>query len=142
MVDARSTPPRAGDPSTSELVQRATEQVSKLVRDELALAKAELTKKGKHAGVGIGLFGGAGGLAFYGLGAAIATAIILLGLAVPLWLSALIITVLLFLTAGVLALVGRSQVKRAAPLQPTEATQGIKADVDAVKAAFKDRGRV
>ena len=78
MVDARNAaPPRAdADPSTAELVQRATEQVSRLVRDELALAKAELTQKGKHAGIGIGLFGGAGGLAFFGISVLIATAII------------------------------------------------------------------
>ncbi|MDI5942380.1 phage holin family protein, partial [Micromonospora sp. DH15] len=59
------------EPSTAELVQRATEQVSRLVRDELALARAELTQKGKHAGIGIGLFGGGGALALYGLGALI-----------------------------------------------------------------------
>ena len=56
--------------STAELVQRASEQVSRLVRDELALAKAELAEKGKHAGIGIGLFGGGGALALYGIGAA------------------------------------------------------------------------
>jgi hypothetical protein len=79
MVDARNAaaPPRAdADPTTAELVQRATEQVSRLVRDELALAKAELTHKAKHAGIGIGLFGGAGGLAFFGISVLIATAVI------------------------------------------------------------------
>jgi uncharacterized membrane protein YqjE len=141
MADARTTPPRAGDASMSELVQRATEQVSKLVHDELALAKAELTEKGKHAGVGIGLFGGAGGVAFYGLGALIATAIIALDLAFAAWLAALIVTVVLFLIAGVLALVGRSQVKRAVPLTPTAAVTSVRADVDTLTAAFRDRGQ-
>jgi hypothetical protein len=46
--------------STGELVQLASEQISRLVRDEIALAKAELTEKGKHAGIGIGLFSGSG----------------------------------------------------------------------------------
>ena len=58
-----STSRTGSEPSTAELVQRATEQVSRLVRDELALARAELTQKGKHAGIGIGLFGGGGVLA-------------------------------------------------------------------------------
>ncbi len=57
---------RVGEPSTSELVQRASEQITRLIRDEFALAKAELTEKGKHAGVGVGLFGGGGALASVG----------------------------------------------------------------------------
>src|SRR4051812_50167699 len=72
----RATPVRPeAEPSTSELVQRASEQISRLVRDELALAKAELTEKGKHAGIGVGLFGGGGALALYGPGGLFATAI-------------------------------------------------------------------
>ena len=93
-------------------MQRATEQVSRLVRDELALARAELTQKGKHAGIGIGLFGGGGALAFFGLGALVATAILLLDLVLPAWAAALIVAVALFLVAGILALVGKKQVSR------------------------------
>src|SRR3954465_8955488 len=81
------------DQSTAELVQRASEQITRLVRDEIALAKAELTEKGKHAGIGIGLFGGGGVLAMYGVGALIATLIVVFDLFLPLWLAALIITV-------------------------------------------------
>src|SRR4051794_11098159 len=109
-------PPRSGaDQSTSELVQRASEQISRLVRDELALAKAELAEKGKHAGVGVGLFGGGGAVALYGLGALIAAAILGLANAVPAWLSALIVAVVLFAVAGALALIGRKQVSKAVP---------------------------
>ncbi|MEU5938077.1 phage holin family protein [Micromonospora sp. NPDC047548] len=129
------------EPSTAELVQRATEQVSRLVRDELALARAELTQKGKHAGIGIGLFGGGGALALYGLGALVAAAVLLLALAMPAWLAALIVAVALFLLAGVLALVGKKQVSRAVPPVPASTVQSVRADVDVVTAAVKDRGR-
>jgi hypothetical protein len=133
---------RAGsEPSTAELVQRATEQISRLVRDELALARAELTQKGKRAGLGIGLFGGAGGLALFGLGALVAAAILLLALVLPGWAAALIVAVLLFAVAGVLALVGRRQVGHAVPPVPTATVRSVRADVDTIAAAVKDRGR-
>jgi len=129
------------DQSTSELVQRASEQITTLVRDEIALAKAELTEKGKHAGIGIGLFGGGGVLALYGVGALIATLIIVFSLFLDLWLASLIVTVLLFLVAGILALVGKKQVTKAIPPEPKEAIESVKADVDEVKHAVQDRSR-
>jgi uncharacterized membrane protein YqjE len=125
------------DQSTSELVQRASEQITRLVRDEIALAKAELTEKGKHAGIGVGLFGGGGVLALYGVGALIATLIIVFDLFLPLWLAALIVTVVLFAIAGILALLGKKQVTRATPPEPAEAVASVKADVDEVKHAVK-----
>lgn len=126
--------------STAELVQTASEQLSRLVRDEIALAKAELAEKGKHAGIGIGLFGGGGVLVFYGVGAAIATLIIVFDLFLPLWLAALIWTVALFLLAGILGLIGKSQVSKASPPEPTAAIESMKADVDEVKQAVRSRG--
>jgi uncharacterized membrane protein YqjE len=129
------------DQSTSELVQRASEQITTLVRDEIALAKVELMEKGKHAGIGVGLFGGGGVLALYGTGALIATLIIVFDLFLPLWLAALIITVVLFAVAGVLALLGKKQVSKATPPEPHEAIESVKADVDEVKHAVKDRSR-
>jgi uncharacterized membrane protein YqjE len=135
-------PPRpVTDQSVSELVQRASEQITTLVRDEIALAKAELTEKGKHAGKGVGLFGGGGVLALYGLGALIATLIIVLDLMMPLWAAALIMTVVLFAVAGVLALLGKKQVTQAVPPQPEAAIRSTKADVDEVKHAVRDRSR-
>jgi len=127
--------------STAELIQRATEQVSRLVRDEIALAKAELAEKGKHAGIGIGLFGGGGVLALYGTGAAVATLIIVFDLFLPLWLAALIVTVVLFLLAGILALIGKNQFTKAVPPEPAAAIESVKADVDEVKQAVKERSR-
>jgi uncharacterized membrane protein YqjE len=125
------------DQSTSELVQRASEQITRLVRDEIALAKAELTEKGKHAGIGVGLFGGGGVLAMYGVGALIATLIIVFDLFLQLWLAALIVTVLLFAVAGILALLGKKQVTKATPPEPQEAVASVKADVDEVKHAVR-----
>ncbi|GAA1592415.1 phage holin family protein [Actinoplanes couchii] len=127
--------------STAELVQRASEQLSRLVRDEITLAKAELAEKGKRAGIGAGLFGGAGVLAMYGVGAAIATGVIALDLILPLWAAALIVTVLLFAIAGVLALLGKKQVEKAVPPEPSAAIESVKADVDEVKHAVKERSR-
>jgi len=129
------------DQSTSELVQRASEQITRLVRDEIALAKAELAEKGKHAGVGVGLFGGGGVLALYGVGAMVATLIIVFDLFLPLWLAALIVTLVLFAVAGILALLGKNQVNKAVPAEPSEAVASVKADVDEVKHAVKDRGK-
>jgi uncharacterized membrane protein YqjE len=129
------------DQSTAELVQRASEQLTRLVRDEIALAKAELAEKGKHAGIGIGLFGGSGVLAMYGVGALIATLILVLDLFLALWLAALIVTAALFLVAGILALIGKNQVGKAVPPQPQEAVTSVKADVDEVRHAVQDRSR-
>ncbi|HET6480480.1 MAG TPA: phage holin family protein, partial [Actinoplanes sp.] len=100
--------------------------------------KAELAEKGKHAGIGVGLFGGSGVFAMYGVGALIATLIIVFNLFLDLWLAALIITVALFLIAGVLALIGKNQVTKAVPPEPTAAVASVKADVDAVKHAVKE----
>ncbi|RKN35311.1 phage holin family protein [Micromonospora musae] len=140
LADAR-TSRNGSEPSTAELVQRATEQLSRLVRDELALARVELTKKGKHAGIGIGLFGGGGALAFYGLGVLVITAVLLLDLVLPAWAAALIIGVGLFLLAGILAIVGKQQVSRAVPPVPAVTVRSVRADMDVLAAAVKDRRR-
>jgi uncharacterized membrane protein YqjE len=127
--------------STGELVSRLSEQVSTLVKDELALARAELVEKGKRAGAGAGLLGGTAVLALYGVGALIATAILLLDLVWPAWLAALVVAVVIFLIAGVLAMIGRKEVKQATPPLPEAAKESVVADVDAVKTAVKDGRR-
>ncbi|HEY9349805.1 MAG TPA: phage holin family protein [Acidothermales bacterium] len=123
----------ASDASTAELVSRLGEQVSTLIRSELRLAQVELQEKGKRAGIGVGLFGGAGLVALFGAGALVACAILALALIMDAWLAALIVGVVLLAVAGILALVGRSQVRRAAPPLPTEAVEGIKQDIQTVK---------
>ena len=124
---------RAEAASAGELVSRLSQQLTTLVRDEMRLAQAELTQKGKMAGIGAGLFGGAGVVALYGVGALVAAAIIALSLAVTAWLAAVIVAVVLFIVAGVLALVGKKEVSAATPPLPQEAIAGLKTDVATVK---------
>jgi len=119
--------------STAELVRTASEQLSTLVREELALARAELSGKAKHAGKGIGLFSGAGLVALYGVAALLATVVIALDLVMPLWLAALLVGVALLIVAGILALVGRRQVQQGVPLTPDAAVDSVKADIETVK---------
>jgi uncharacterized membrane protein YqjE len=123
----------ASDASTSELVTRLTQQSTELIRNELRLAQAEMTEKAKHAGVGAGLFGGAGLVALYGVGALIATIILALALLMPAWLSALIVTVVLFAVAGIVALLGKKQVSQATPAAPKHTIESVKQDVDTIK---------
>jgi len=124
---------QASDASAAELVKQLSEQTSRLARQEVALAKAELTAKGQQAGIGAGMFGGAGVFGFYALGALTATAILALATAVSAWLAALIVTVVLAATAGVLALQGRSKVQQATPPVPERATESVKEDVQWAK---------
>jgi hypothetical protein len=129
---AQATPDPA-NASTGELIGQLTEQVSRLVRDEARLAQAEVTQKAKNLGVGAGLFGGAGLVAFFGLAALITTTILALALVLPPWLAALIVAVVLFAIAGVLALVGRKDVQKGSPPVPTEAISSVKTDIATVK---------
>ena len=121
------------DASTKELVQELAEQTSTLVRKELALAQIELKEKGKRAGIGGGLFGVAGLVALYGVGALIATAILALATAVDAWLAALIVAVVLFAVAGVAALAGKGQIQQATPPAPEQAIDSTKQDVREIK---------
>ncbi|TQL68976.1 putative membrane protein YqjE [Nocardioides albertanoniae] len=119
--------------SMGELVQRLTEQSTRLVHSELELAKAEIAAKGKHAGVGAGLFGGAGLITLYGLGALITAGILALALVVPAWASALIVAVVLFVIAGIGALIGKKQVSQATPAAPEKTIDSVKRDVGTMK---------
>ncbi len=130
-TESTSTP-AGGEPTTGRLVHDLTEQTRELVRGEMALAKAELSDTVKHAGIGAGLFGGAGVVALYGGGALVTAAIAGLALVLDVWLAALIVAVLLFAVAGVAALLGKKQVTQATPAVP--ATQrGVQRDVATLK---------
>lgn len=122
-----------GDPTMGALVHDMTQQMSTLVRDEIRLAQAEMTEKGKRAGIGIGLFSAAGLLAFFGVAVLITTVILALALVLAAWLAALMVAVVLFAAAGVVALQGKSSVQQATPAKPEEAIEGIKEDVATVK---------
>ena len=115
------------------VVHRLSEQIPELVRSEIRLAQAELTQKGKRAGIGVGLFSVAGLFALYGLAALISLAVILIDLALPLWAAALIVTLVLFAVAGGAALVGKKQVAQATPPAPEKAIAGTKQDVAVIK---------
>jgi uncharacterized membrane protein YqjE len=134
---APQTPTQGAAPSSDEplgaLVHRLTQQIPELVRSELKLAQAELTEKGKSAGIGLGLFSGAGLFALYGLAGLLTTIVILLDMVMPLWLAALVVTVVLFVVAGVAAMIGKKQVSQATPAAPERAIAGVKEDVATVK---------
>jgi len=122
------------DLPVGDLVQRMSQQTATLVRKELELAQVEMKEKGKRAGIGVGLFGGAGLVAAYAVGALIATIILVLATILDEgWIAALIVTVVLFAIAGVAALMGKKQVEQATPPQPEQAIESTKRDVDEVK---------
>jgi hypothetical protein len=119
----------ADDASVAELVKQLSEQTSRLARQEIELAKAEMTAKGKRAGQGAGMFGGAGVFGLYALGALTAAAILALATAVAGWLAALIVALAYGAIAGVLALRGKKKVAQATPPVPEQATESVKEDV-------------
>ena len=126
------------DASASELVKQLSEQTTALVRQEVELAKVELTRKGKSAAFGAGMFGGAALVGLYAFAAIIAAAILGLATAVEAWLAALIVAVILAAVAGVLALTGRTKLQQATPPVPGQAMQTTAEDVQEVKERAKE----
>jgi len=123
-----------------ELLKQLSEQTATLVRQELDLAKAELTASGKKAGLGVGLFGAAGVVGFLTLATLTATVILVLDLWLPAWAAALIVTILYAAAAGVLGLQGKEKVKQAAP--PAEQTvETVKEDIEWAKHPTTSAGR-
>jgi hypothetical protein len=129
----------AQDQSTAELVRQASEQVTRLIRSELALAKAELAQRGRRVGAGAGLFGTGGLLLLYGLGVLVIAAVAGLATVLAVWLAALLVGVGLLALAGLLALVGRGQFRRAQS-KPSVA-QSVREDMTAVTTAVRERSR-
>ncbi|MEV6681648.1 phage holin family protein [Streptomyces erythrochromogenes] len=121
------------DESVSVLVSRASRQISELVREEMQLARAEMTQKGKRFGKGGGLFGAAGLLGFLAAQALTLTCIAALALVVPVWASALIIAVVMAAVAAVLALAGKKQVAEAGAPVPARTIDSVKADLAAMR---------
>jgi hypothetical protein len=125
------------DRPVGELVKDLSEQTAALVRKEVELAKAELAIKGKKAGVGAGMFGGAGLFGFFAFAGLTATFILALATAVAPWLAALIVTAVYGAIAGVLALQGKNKVQEATPPIPERAVDSTKEDVEWVKTRAK-----
>jgi hypothetical protein len=121
------------DRSASELLRDLSQQTGDLVRQEMELAKAELRVKGKAAGLGAGMFGGAGLMGLYALGALTAAAILGLAIVLDAWLAALIVGLAYGAVAGVLALTGKKKVEQATPPVPEQAIESSKEDVEWTK---------
>lgn len=132
--------PGTDERSMSELVQQLSQQTATLARMEVELAKAEVTEKGKHLGIGAGEFGAAAALGFFALGSLTATFILALATFLEGWIAALIVTVVYLAIAGVLALTGKKQVERGSPPVPEQAIETTKQDIEAAKSGVR-RGR-
>jgi putative superfamily III holin-X len=130
--------PAPSDASTGQLIVQASDDISRLIREEMQLARRDLVRSGKRMGIGVGLFGLAGTLALYGLAALVATAILAIAQGLDPWLSALIVAVVLFVAAGAAALIGKGSVS-SAPEPPKERVASVKEDV-AVATGHTDEG--
>ncbi len=132
-MPTHAQPVTARDQSVGELVSQLSEQVSRLVKDEMRLARLEMTRKGKQAGLGAGMLGASGVIALYGVACLLACAIIAISGVLPAWLSALIVGAALFAVAGIVALIGRGRLRRAAPPVPEQAAGNVRADIEEIK---------
>ena len=133
MERSSTTQPPRDQEHTTGLVNTLSEQLSVLIRDELKLARLEMTSKGKQAAFGTGMFGVSGVTAVYGVGCLLACAIIAISGAVAAWLAALIVGAALLAAAGCAALLGRRRLAQAAPPVPEQAVAGVKADIEELK---------
>ena len=119
--------------STAELVKELSREVSQLVREEIALAKAEMTQKGKHAGIGAGMLSGAAVLALAAVGGSMAFLMLVLDSWMPGWLAALIVTIAYAAAAALLARRGKERISHATPPVPTQTIESVKEDVQWAK---------
>ena len=119
--------------STAELVKDLSREISQLVRQEIELAKAEMTEKSKKVGVGAGMLSGAAALGLAVVGGSMATFILLLDIAMPGWLAAMIVTLAYAAVAGVLALRGKQRIADAGPPAPEQTIESVKEDVQWAK---------
>jgi len=139
-ADAEDSTDRTADDANTDgrrgligLLRQIPSQVSRLIRDEIRAAQAELVAKLKEAGIGAGLAVGGAVIALYALGVLIACAILGLATVLAPWLSALIIGVLLLIIAGILVMLGLNKLKKGVPPVPTESIDSVKADIRTVK---------
>jgi uncharacterized membrane protein YqjE len=135
---------RAGDlreSSTGELVRQLSEQSSQLIRQELDLAKAELTEKGKRAGIGAGVLAAAAVAGMFALGALTAFLILLLDEGMDGWVAALIVTAVYAAAAAILVPIGRKRLRESMPPAPEETVESVKEDVQWAKTRAKSARR-
>ena len=119
--------------SLGELFGKLSNETSTLIRQEMELARAEMTEKGKEAGKGAGLFGGAGAVGLLGAGALTAGIILLLDLAIAAWLAAILVGLVYVGVAALLGLKGRDRMQAASPPVPEQTVETVKEDVEWAK---------
>jgi uncharacterized membrane protein YqjE len=124
-----------------ELLKQLSEETTTLVRKELELAKAEMSEKGKRAGVGAGMFGGAGVSALLALIFLSLAGVAALDTVMRTWLAALIVGVVWAAVGGVLALQGKNKVQDAVPPAPEQAIDSTKEDLQWAKTQAKSATR-
>jgi len=129
------------DRPVGELLKELSNQTTTLVRQELELAKAEMAEKGKQAGIGAGMFGGAGLFGVFALAALTTAVIAALATGMDIWLAALIVAVVYAAVAAVLALLGRQKTREAAPPAPEQAIESTKEDIQWAKTRVKSASR-
>ncbi len=125
------------DRSAAELIKRVSEQTSRLVRQEIALARLEIRDKIKHLEVGAGLVGAAALCAFFGAGTLVAALVLVLATAMAGWLAALVVAVVLLGGAGIMALSGKRQIAQATPPAPEQAVENVHTDIEEVKRSVR-----
>lgn len=117
--------------------KQLSEDLGILVRKEMELARREMMEKVKTAGVGAGMLSGSAITGLLTLGSLTALLIVAIGLALPLWLSALIVTAMWAAITAVLALTGKKKIQDAGPLVPEQTIQSVKEDVQWAQSGFK-----
>jgi hypothetical protein len=139
-VNEQLPPQDLRDRSLGDLLRQLSQETATLVRQELELAKAEVSQKGKVAGIGIGIVGAAGVVALLALGALTACLILLLDLVMPAWAAALIVAVVLGAVAAFLGVRGKQKVQEATPLTPEQTTETVKEDIRWAKNPTRSAG--
>jgi hypothetical protein len=139
VVDGRRAAAR--DRSTAELVKDLSRETSTLVRQEVALAKAEMAEKGKKAGAGVGMLAGATVAALLMLGALTAFLVLALDEAMPPWAAALVVTLLWGVVAGVLAYLGREKMQEMGSPMPEKTMDSVKEDIEWLKDRTRSEAR-
>src|SRR5262245_56964078 len=129
--------PRTEDASLGQLTGELSQQVSRLVRDEIRLAQVEMKDKGKRFGRGAGLMGAGGLIALFGVGCLVAAAVLGLDLAWPTWLSAIVIGAILLIIAAIVGATGRKQMREGTPPMPREAMESTKEDIEALEGGHR-----
>ena len=129
------------DRPVGELLKELSNQTTTLVRQELELAKAEMAEKGKQAGIGAGMFGGAGLFGVFALAALTTCVIAALATGMDVWLAALIVAVVYAAAAAVMAVLGRQKTREAAPPAPEQAIESTKEDIQWAKTRVKSASR-